>query len=106
MNAMETGDDPPVMIELLHVPDCAHVEEARQLLHDCLGDLKMTSVAVVDREGSFPSPTILVDGIDVMGAQAMDGASCRLDVPTRERIMSALLAGPHGTRLDTGPCRC
>jgi hypothetical protein len=79
-----------VIIQLLHVPDCPHVEQARQLLHDCLRDLDMTSVAVVDREGNFPSPSILVNGVDVMGAQSMDSPSCRLDVPTRERIMSAL----------------
>jgi hypothetical protein len=81
--------DPP-KVELLHLCDCLYVEQARQLLRDCLNDLSMTSVEVVDREGDFSSPSILVNGIDVMGAPAIEGASCRLDLPTRERVMSAL----------------
>jgi hypothetical protein len=80
----------PLRVELLHLPDCLHVEDARRLLRDCLSDLSLTSVEVVDREGAFPSPSILVNGIDVMGALAIEGASCRLDLPTRERVMGAL----------------
>ena len=80
-------------VELLHVPDCAHVEEARALLQSCLSDTALTNVAITDREGAFPSPSIVVNGIDVMGAPALDGASCRLDLPTRERVMSALRRG-------------
>lgn len=77
-------------IELLHLPDCPHVEEARHLLQECLTKLDLTSVEVADREGNFPSPSILVNGIDVMGAPASENASCRLDLPTRARVLSAL----------------
>jgi hypothetical protein len=79
-----------VKIELLHLPDCPHVEQARQLLQACLTELDLTSVEVADREGNFPSPSILVNGIDVMGAPASENASCRLDLPTRPRVLSAL----------------
>ena len=81
----------PLRIELLHLPECPHVEHARHLLQACLSDLDLTSAEVADREGNFPSPSILVNGIDVMGAPALAAASCRLDLPTRERLMSALI---------------
>ncbi|MFI5287327.1 MAG: alkylmercury lyase, partial [Candidatus Dormibacteria bacterium] len=80
----------PLKIELLHLPECPHVDEARQLLRACLSELDLTDVAVADREGNFPSPSILVNGIDVMGAPPLENASCRLDLPTRERVVSAL----------------
>jgi hypothetical protein len=45
---------------------------------------------IVEHEGAYPSPTILIDGMDVMGKPEAEGASCRLDVPTRERLFPAL----------------
>jgi hypothetical protein len=77
-------------VELLHVPDCPHVDGARRLLVECLGELGLERVAVDDREGDFPSPSILINGRDVMGAPALNAAACRLDVPTRERVVAAL----------------
>ena len=79
-----------VKIELLHLPDCPHVDHARHLLQACLTELNLTGVDVADREGNFPSPSILVNGIDVMGTPASENASCRLDLPTRARVLSAL----------------
>jgi hypothetical protein len=82
-------------IELLHVADCAHVDEARRTLESCLVEVGI-DVTIDQREVEYPSPTILIDGEDVMGAPGAAGASCRLDVPTRERILTALsqAAGP------------
>ncbi|MCP2242462.1 hypothetical protein LX86_001183 [Lentzea aerocolonigenes] len=57
-------------------------------------------VPVLERVGDFPSPTVLVDGVDVMNHH--DGApemhACRLDVPTAERVLAALR---HRTHDDT-----
>jgi hypothetical protein len=83
----------PLEVELLHILDCPNVEKARHLLRECLNELGLTNVEVVDTEGSFASPSIVVNGIDVMGAPTMDVASCRLDLPTRERVMTELTAG-------------
>jgi hypothetical protein len=80
----------PLKVELLHVPDCPHAEQARQLLLSCIGDLGLANVTVEDREGDYPSPSIIVNGTDVMGAPPDAAASCRLDLPTRDRVMSAL----------------
>jgi hypothetical protein len=78
-------------IELLHVSDCPHVDAARTLLSECLTELQL-EVAVEDKEGAYPSPTILVNGVDVMGAPASMSAACRLDVPTKPRLLFALRA--------------
>jgi hypothetical protein len=76
-------------IQLLHVPGCANVEMARRVLQSSLSELGFDA-RVEEHEGAYPSPTILVDGRDVMGEAEADGASCRLDVPTRERVVAAL----------------
>jgi hypothetical protein len=78
-------------IELLHVPGCANVERARRLLHSSLSELGIDG-EIVEKEGAYPSPTILVNGLDVMGRPEAVGASCRLDVPTRETLVAALQA--------------
>jgi len=49
-------------IELLHVSDCPHVDTARALLRECLTELQL-DVAIEDKEGAYPSPAILVDGV-------------------------------------------
>jgi len=76
-------------IELLHVSKCPNVDAARTLLRECLAELKL-DVTVEEKEGAYPSPTILGNGVDVMGAPASQVAACRLDVPTWHRLLSAL----------------
>jgi hypothetical protein len=78
-----------VKIELLHVPGCANVENARQLLRSTLSELALDE-QVEEKEGAYASPTILIDGRDIMERPGGVGASCRLDVPTRERLVGAL----------------
>ncbi len=45
---------------------------------------------VEDEEGACPSPTIVVNGVDVMGTPTFMAAACRLDVPTKQRLLAAL----------------
>jgi hypothetical protein len=78
-----------VKVELLSIPNCPHVDSARQSLRSCLAELGIDA-EFEERQGAFPSPTILVDEVDVMGAPDISGPTCRLDVPTRERIIAAL----------------
>jgi hypothetical protein len=66
-----------IEVEFRHVPRCPHANAARALLKECLTELKL-DVAVDDKEGEYPSPSILVNGEDVMGASI---PSCVL--PTR-----------------------
>jgi hypothetical protein len=77
-------------VELLHVPGCPHVEQARRLLMACLSELGLENLRVENKEGDFPSPSIIINRTDVMGAPPVAAASCRLDLPTRERLLVAL----------------
>jgi hypothetical protein len=81
----------PARIELLHVPGCPLVDRVRATVEACLDEAGLTDV-VHQREGSFASPTLLIDGTDVTGARAQTEACCRLDLPTREQILAALHA--------------
>lgn len=77
-------------IELLTSPDCPHAASTRQLLLDALAAAGI-DVPVIERVGAYPSPTVLIDGVDVMRpGEILEGDSCRLDSPTRQRLLSAL----------------
>jgi hypothetical protein len=78
-------------IELLTSPDCPHADAARRVVTDCLATMGI-DVPVIDRVGSYPSPTVLVDGVDVMRreAGAPIGDACRRDLPTTQRVLDAL----------------
>lgn len=77
------------LIEVLHTPGCPHVDETRSLLRSCLAELAIDT-PIQERKGDYPSPTILVNGVDVMGRDAVHGAMCRLDLPAREHVIGAL----------------
>jgi hypothetical protein len=80
-------------IELFTAPGCPNADAARTLLNDCLAKLGINA-PIVDRVGRYPSPTVLVDGIDVMRQEAgvPSGDTCRLDQPTRQCVLDALRA--------------
>jgi hypothetical protein len=77
-------------VELLLAPDCPNAPAARAMLRACLDRLGL-DLRVRERVGEFASPTILVSGVDVMTGEhgALGAKSCRLDVPTQERITAA-----------------
>jgi hypothetical protein len=77
-------------IELLTSPGCPNAETTRKMLNDCLASLGI-DVPIIDRVGRYPSPTVLVEGLDVMRpAEAPVGDACRLDLPTPRHILDAL----------------
>jgi hypothetical protein len=87
-----------VRVELLLVPGCRNSDAARRVVAESIVELGLP-VTVQERVGEFASPTVLVDGVDVMtdaeGAPAVQ--ACRLDVPTVSRVLAALrrrLAAP------------
>ncbi|MEB3033376.1 alkylmercury lyase [[Mycobacterium] nativiensis] len=80
----------PIRVQLLSVPDCPLVERARAALHCALGRVGI-SAAVEELVGAYPSPTVVIDGLDVVThAPAASGACCRLDMPTAAQIAAAL----------------
>jgi hypothetical protein len=80
-------------VELLVTPGCPHASAARTVVTDCLNRLGL-SVPVRERVGDYPSPTVLVDGVDVMtGTPGVAPVpACRLDLPTAPRVLAALRA--------------
>lgn len=78
-------------IELLLVPDCPLAPAAREALAVGLDELGLDTV-VHERVGDYPSPTVLVDGRDVMTGilGVAQTAACRLDVPTAAQITAAV----------------
>jgi glutaredoxin len=78
-------------IELFTSPGCPHGAAARDTVIDCLTALRIDA-PIIERVGSYASPTVLVDGVDVMRPE--DGVlrrdACRLDLPTPQRILDAL----------------
>ncbi len=83
-------------VELVYTRDCPLATEARAAVRRCLDRLGLR-VPVEEVEADLPSPTVLVDGVDVMGQPAAPHSSCRLDVPAEGHILNALRSSP-GTR--------
>jgi hypothetical protein len=81
-------------IELMYVPACPRVDQVRAMVRQCLEDAGISAI-VHDREGPYPSPTLLIDGADVTTGRPVTGtACCRLDLPTLGQIRSALNGTP------------
>jgi hypothetical protein len=78
-------------IELLTSPGCPHGAAARETVIDCLASLAIDA-PITERVGRYASPTVLVDGVDVMRPEdgVLRGDACRLDLPTPQRILDAL----------------
>jgi protein-tyrosine-phosphatase len=83
-----------VRVELRSHQGCPLVERTRSLLRECLAEAGL-STPVIETVGAYPSPTVLVDGRDVMGdpGVAPGIAACRVDAPTRDRLLAALHTG-------------
>jgi hypothetical protein len=83
-------------VELLLVPDCPNAATARTVLAESLSALGL-DITVMERVGDHPSPTVLVDGVDVMtGVAEAPSTGCRLDVPTAVPVLAALRAATRG----------
>jgi hypothetical protein len=92
-------------IELLTSPGCPNADTIRKTLTDCLTSLGIDD-PIIDRVGRYPSPTILIDGVDVMrpAAKAQPGDACRLDLPTPQDILDALRPrGPQQVQSTSHP---
>lgn len=78
-------------VELLLAPDCPNAAAARALVAASLDRLGL-AVPVHERVGEFPSPTVLVDGVDVMTGRTGTPRvrACRLDLPTTSRLLAVL----------------
>lgn len=77
-------------VELRWVSHCPNVERVRRELLAVLAELDLT-LDVEERVGAYPSPTVLIDGLDVVTHETpQPGPSCRLDLPTHDQLVAAL----------------
>jgi hypothetical protein len=83
-----------VRVELRAVPDCPHLAATRRRLLACLAEAGWPP-DIDERLGDFRSPSVLVDGVDVTGADPDAPAACVLHPPTQEQILTALRG--HGS---------
>jgi hypothetical protein len=88
-----------MIVELRSVPGCPNLPATREVLRRCLRDVGLPE-AYAELVGAYRSPSVLVDGIDVTGADPRAPAACVLRPPTAEEIgralRQALRAGPAG----------
>ena len=77
-------------VEVFYFKGCPHAASALALVRACAERLGI-AVAIMERDGDFPSPSVRVNGRDVMGEPGASGRACRCDLPTEERIAAALL---------------
>jgi hypothetical protein len=89
MNTPDVAQRPAVIVELRAVPDCPNLPATRQLLHEILAD-RAVAWTLIEREGDYPSPSVLIDGADVTGAERHGPAACVLHPPTAAQIRAAL----------------
>jgi len=82
-------------VEVLYFTGCPHAADALALVRRCVARLEL-AVEVGEKVGAFPSPSVRIDGRDVMGEPRTEGAACRLDLPTEDCVMAALLAAQGG----------
>lgn len=79
-------------VELRWVPHCPNVDQVRRDLLAVLAELDLT-IDVEERAGDYPSPTVVIDGLDVVTHETpRPGPSCRLDLPTHAQLIDALWA--------------
>jgi hypothetical protein len=79
-------------IQVLQVPDCPLVNAVLADLKAAIEDagVKAQIDIVV---GEFPSPTLVIDGLDITtGEPPAGGPRCRLDPPTKEQVEAAIAA--------------
>jgi hypothetical protein len=84
-----TPAGPALTVQILHVPDCPNVERLRIRVRRSLARLGL-SATIEELEGPYPSPSLLINGLDVIRPAGNSEASCRLDLPTEEQILEAL----------------
>ncbi len=78
-------------IQILQVPDCPLVDQLIDEVENCLVDMGVHEPVQV-LVGDYPSPTLLIDGIDAATGRPGDGEPrCRMDLPSREQIRAAAM---------------
>ena len=78
-------------VELLHHHGCRFAQATYLLVQECLVALGIPTEVLV-RVGEYPSPTVLINGTDVMRPteELTEVRMCRIDMPTRDQLLATL----------------
>ena len=93
-----TTDTASPRVQILHVGDCPLVGGLRETVLRSLARAGC-GAWIEELQGDYPSPTLLIDGIDIVTGRPVDPhPACRLDVPTEDQVVAALRAAQlrHG----------
>ncbi len=92
----------PLAIDLIFFDGCPHADTARERLRAALADAGLPAEWRERNQSDpglpaewrrFPSPTVLINGVDVAGASAAAGTACRVGgAPSVAMIRAALRA--------------
>lgn len=77
-------------VELTYVRGCPNVAEVRERLRTALRLVDLPAPVEERIDDSRPSPSVLLDGVDVAETPAELGPACRLDLPTQDDLAAAL----------------
>lgn len=90
-----TAVDTSARVQILHVADCPLVDHLIADVNACMTEAALAEPVQL-AVGDYPSPTLVIDGIDVATGETVTGhPRCRLDLPSRAQISAALLALRH-----------
>jgi mercuric ion transport protein len=91
-----------MQLDLLYFDGCPHVTAAKARLREALDSLGLTdswrewdstNAEMPDHLRGFPSPSILINGVDIEGGRPQEGATCAAGgAPTVEALRRALAA--------------
>ncbi|HZD66416.1 MAG TPA: hypothetical protein VE152_09980 [Acidimicrobiales bacterium] len=88
-------------ISILHTPHCPSVSRLRADVEAVLERLGAVG-AIEEIEGAYLSPTLLIDGAEMDGYPGGTEPACRVELPTREQILSAIARRGRGAPTATG----
>jgi hypothetical protein len=88
-------------VSIFYVPDCPLIGRVREAVEVALE--RVGATAIIDEiEGEYPSPTLLIDDIEVDGYPLGSEPACRVKLPTHEEVATAILAA-LARRTDEAP---
>ena len=80
-----------VTVDVLYFDGCPNAATTLALVRSCVARFG-GGVEIVEHQGDHPSPSVLVNGEDIMGDPGTTGRACRCDLPSEQRIMDTIRA--------------
>lgn len=98
LGATQVRPPAELWISILHVSDCPWLGRLRAEVEAALEETGTTAL-VEEIGGPFLSPTLLINGVAIDGYPLTAQAACRIGLPSREEITSAIVAARDRTTI-------